>query len=77
MELAPELEERVYYGVKKRWKYVQMLVQHFKHWMKELVKTLNQRHSWKAIKQNILTNVVEVIIKIHYEAGCYWVVWRK
>ena len=28
-QFAPEVEEQIYYGVKRRWRHVQLLVQHF------------------------------------------------
>ena len=41
-QFAPEVEERIYYGFKRRWRHVQVLVQHFwKCWMLGLITTLN------------------------------------
>ena len=28
-QFSPEVEEQIYYGVKRRWRHVQLLVQHF------------------------------------------------
>ena len=41
-QFAPEVEERIYYGFKRRWRHVQVLVQHFwKCWMLGLIAILN------------------------------------
>ena len=41
-QFAPEVEEQIYYGVKRRLRHVQLLVQHiWKRWMLELIPTLD------------------------------------
>ena len=62
-QFAPEVEEQIYYGVKRRWKHVQLLIQHFgKRRMLELVPALNRRKKWQSVRQN--RKVAEVVVVI-------------
>ena len=50
-QLAPEVEEQIYYDLKRRWRYVQLLVQQF--WrccILELVATLHQSEKWQSVR---------------------------
>lgn len=62
-QFAPEVEETVYYNVKRRWRYVQLLVQHvWKRWMKEFIPTLNQRKKWQSVKRDITVGEVVLVV---------------
>ena len=59
-----EVEERIYYGVKRRWKHVQLLIQHFwERWMLELVPTLNQRKKWQSVRRSVKVGEVVLVIR--------------
>ena len=68
-QFAPEGEEQIQYGVKRRWSHVQLLVQHFcKRWMLELIPTLNRRKKWQSVKRNV--KVGEVVLVISADVPC-------
>ena len=63
------MEERIYYGVKRRWRRVQLLVQHFsKRWMLELIPTLNRIEKWHLVRRNV--KVGEVVLVISADVPC-------
>ena len=59
-----EVEGQIYYGVKRKWRHVQLLVQHFwERWMLELVPTLNQRKKWQSVRRNVKVGEVVLVIR--------------
>ena len=69
-QFAPQVEERIYYNIKKRWRHVQLIVQHFwKRWMSELIPTLNQRKKWQSVKRNIEVGEVVLILSADSPRG--------
>ena len=69
-QFAPEVEEQIYYGVKRRWRHVQLLVQHFwKLWMLELIPTLNQRKKWQSVRWNVKVSKVILVISTDNPCG--------
>ena len=58
---APEVDHRIYYSPKKRWRRVQQVIQHFwERWMTEYIPSLNSRKIWQTRCRNL--DVGEVVI---------------
>ena len=60
---APEVDHRIYYSPKKRWRRVQQVIQHFwERWMTEYIPSLNSRKIWQTRCRNL--DVGEVVLVI-------------
>ena len=60
---APEVDHRIYYSPKKRWRRVQQVIQHFwERWMTEYIPSLNSRKIWQTQCRNL--DVGEVVLVI-------------
>ena len=68
-QFAPDVEEWIYYGIKRRWRLVQFLVKHFwKCWMLEFIPTLNRGKKWQSVRQNV--EVGEIVLVISADVPC-------
>ena len=65
---APVVEEWIYYGVKKRWRHVQLLVQHFwKRWILRVSSNIKLKEKM-AVRRNV--KVDEVVLAISADVPC-------
>ena len=72
-QFAPEVEEQTYYGVKRRWRHDQLLVQHFwRRWMLQLVPILNRRKKRQSVRRNLKFGEVVLVIRADVPRGQWY-----